>query len=148
MTDTIDALCASLTDGIETIGSARSANQRNARIRLALTRGVALRERLEELNAWLGRNWEKGKDETYIEQLRKAERGWNCLTGASVTLSKTKPSYVRSNRGTSGYRVRRREGGPPEAAQGTQQAPTTGRAVDRTDAVREPTESREQSALF
>jgi hypothetical protein len=88
MTDapqTIAALIQSLDAAISRLGEASSFKQRKARNQVVINRGLALYDRLQELQKWLGANWDAQDDPsflTYLDNEAKYREGWKALTAA------------------------------------------------------------------
>jgi hypothetical protein len=82
---TIAALIQSLDAAIARLGEASSFKQRKARNQVVINRGLALYDRLQELQSWLGANWDVQDDPsflTYLDNEVKYREGWKALTAA------------------------------------------------------------------
>jgi hypothetical protein len=115
MTETpqpIHALIADLDAAITRLGEATSLQQRKARNQVVINKGLALHERLQELNRWLGIHWENPNknEELWLTNKQKYEDGWNALTAAQEYTREYKRTHWEEITSDSRHRPRRGAG--------------------------------------
>lgn len=85
---TISALIDALNAAIARLGDATSFQQRKARNQVCVNRGVALYDRIQELQKWLNtaslmrEDDPTALDDQYRANLKKYEEGWTALNAA------------------------------------------------------------------
>jgi hypothetical protein len=79
---TIAALIQALDAAIARLEEASSFKQRKARNQVVINRGLALYDRLQELQSWLGDNLEEGDDDAFAANEEKFREGHRALTAA------------------------------------------------------------------
>jgi hypothetical protein len=79
---TIAALIQALDAAIARLGEASSFKQCKARNTVVINKGLALYDRLQELQKWLTENMFQITENVYLENKKKYEDGWNALTAA------------------------------------------------------------------